>query len=348
MATSSSVSPGFVSCPGSFVDLTDLKCVDQLLVSQPSKEAQTMTGDTDNRQHPFLHHLDGEHVEWRDSRDNGVLDLAVGQYTTRHTDGGVDTNALRRERRRKQNDFFRTWWEDQKKASVDFCELNVSTSCAQTQQIADFEETAEKTEIDIAVFDPVTGTRYSVKGIQPHEMPVIGFYIDPRILPGFTYLVRPNGSKRPLFNGQALPLVSIGMGYGKRITFKGETCNTNTHFFWSDSRPEGYAFSLQAVVPGDQFLVQDKRECVIGHAFVNRVDPAQLETFTATSGGTTEKRVQVTAWCTIDFGSWSQTNVYVTGVAHVVKKKGNREATTLKVEGVDLPSVGACNLVSRE
>ncbi len=47
-----------------------------------------------------------------------------------------------------------------------------------------------------------------------------GTYVDPRITPGFQYRVRQLGSGKYLFKGRAMTLQSIGMGYGKRITFK--------------------------------------------------------------------------------------------------------------------------------
>lgn len=61
-------------------------------------------------------------------------------------------------------------------------------------------------------------------------------------MPGFTYRVRPLGLKRKhLFGGKALCLISIGAGYGKRLTFKPlpTSLNDNDNFFWSDSYADG-------------------------------------------------------------------------------------------------------------
>lgn len=93
----------------------------------------------------------------------------------------------------------------------------------------------------------------SSSGLLPHEQPVVGTYVDPRILTGFQYRVRPASSKKSLFGGTALTLLSVGRGYGKRLTFSSENLNCNDNYFWSDSNPEGYGFSIQAVSPGDDF-----------------------------------------------------------------------------------------------
>lgn len=84
-------------------------------------------------------------------------------------------------------------------------------------------------------------------------MPVIGTYVDPRILTGFKYRVRAADSKKFLFNGDALVLQAIGRGYGKRLTFASNNLNNNGNYFWSDTNPEGYGFSIEAVSPGDKF-----------------------------------------------------------------------------------------------
>lgn len=69
-----------------------------------------------------------------------------------------------------------------------------------------------------------------------------GTYVDPRIVPGFRYKVRPAESKKRIFNNRALQLISIGMGYAKRLTFEPEPNRLNNpqNHFWSDSIPGGY------------------------------------------------------------------------------------------------------------
>lgn len=62
-----------------------------------------------------------------------------------------------------------------------------------------------------------------------------------------------------LFKGKALTLQSIGRGFARRITFEpvDSTLNNNENYFWTDSRPEGYAFEIEAVSIGDKFTVYD-------------------------------------------------------------------------------------------
>lgn len=57
--------------------------------------------------------------------------------------------------------------------------------------------------------------------------------------------------------GRALRLVSVGMGYGKRITFASDKHNINDNYFWSDTHPEGYGFALRLVQEGDKFTLRD-------------------------------------------------------------------------------------------
>ena len=83
-----------------------------------------------------------------------------------------------------------------------------------------------------------------------------GTYIDPRILPGFYYRVRPaSGKRRPFFGGQPLKLTSIGMGYGKRLVFASDSFNHPENYMWSDSHPDGLGFEPSAVRSGMRFAV---------------------------------------------------------------------------------------------
>lgn len=107
--------------------------------------------------------------------------------------------------------------------------------------------------------------RYTVSQLEPHQFPAVGVYVDKRILPGFKYRVRPLSDPydvsnkkllQPLFNGKALTLKAIGRGYARRLTF--ETVNDKSiEHFWSDNRPEGYAFEIEAVTEGDKFTVYE-------------------------------------------------------------------------------------------
>lgn len=67
--------------------------------------------------------------------------------------------------------------------------------------------------------------------------------------------MRPATSRRHLFEGRSLLLQSVGMGYGKRITFKPDTLNAPENYFWSDSHPEGVGMEPRAVHPDMQFII---------------------------------------------------------------------------------------------
>lgn len=64
---------------------------------------------------------------------------------------------------------------------------------------------------------------------------------------------------RYLFGGKALTLQSIGRGFARRVTFEpyGSTLNENNNYFWTDSRPEGFVFEIEAVSDGDKFTIYD-------------------------------------------------------------------------------------------
>ncbi|KAK9679115.1 hypothetical protein QE152_g40261 [Popillia japonica] len=107
---------------------------------------------------------------------------------------------------------------------------------------------------------------YTIRPIESHQFPVIGVYIDKRVIPGFKYRIRPlpglndaNRNKKYLFGGRALVLKSIGRGYSRRFTFEADKdcLNNNANYFWSDNSPEGYAFELEAISEGDKFTIFD-------------------------------------------------------------------------------------------
>ena len=108
--------------------------------------------------------------------------------------------------------------------------------------------------------------RYEIRSPASHQFPAIGVYVDERIIPGFKYKVRPlpgvidlTSKQKCLFGGRALVLKNIGRGYARRFTFEAdENClNNNENYFWSDNRPEGYAFELEMISEGDKFTVFD-------------------------------------------------------------------------------------------
>lgn len=91
------------------------------------------------------------------------------------------------------------------------------------------------------------------------------------------YRVRPLMSRKKLFKGQPLHLQSIGMGYGKRLTFASEKRNANDNYFWSDSYPSGYGFSIHVISVGEKFTICDANHLAIGTCEIIEVDEAQFE-----------------------------------------------------------------------
>lgn len=103
-----------------------------------------------------------------------------------------------------------------------------------------------------------------------------GTYVDPRIIPGFYYRVRPNDRKEHLFQGRALRLLSIGMGYAKRLTFQPDSLVEPNNYLWSDNHPDGLGLEPRAVHEGMRFnvIAGDQK---IGEAQVFRADLPQME-----------------------------------------------------------------------
>jgi hypothetical protein len=53
-------------------------------------------------------------------------------------------------------------------------------------------------------------------------------------------------------------LISIGRGYGKKITFEPDEkiLGASNNFFWNDSHPDGLGFEPRAVHAGMKFAVR--------------------------------------------------------------------------------------------
>lgn len=104
----------------------------------------------------------------------------------------------------------------------------------------------------------------------------LGTYVDPRIIPGFHYKVRPNDRKDPLFGGRALKLCSIGMGYAKRLTFEPDSLIEPNNYLWSDNHPDGLGLEPRAVHTGMRFSIKAE-DHHLGEATVFRADLPQQE-----------------------------------------------------------------------
>ncbi|KAJ9579007.1 hypothetical protein L9F63_024882, partial [Diploptera punctata] len=154
--------------------------------------------------------------------------------------------------------------------------------------------------------------RYEVPALKPYEFPAVGVYVDPRIIPGFRYRVRliqnqyhffPNNEHQYLFNERALMLQSVGRGYSRRLTFQADTntLNNNTNYFWSDSRPEGFAFELELVSPGDKFTFHDANHVPAGTLEILKNNAPQEEISQAVlKDGSIQKTARIRSLCKLN------------------------------------------------
>ncbi|CAG9864431.1 unnamed protein product [Phyllotreta striolata] len=191
-------------------------------------------------------------------------------------------------------------------------------------------------------------TKYTMTGLESYELPVVGTYVDPRITPGFCYKVRPNDRKERLFNGEALKLMSIGMGYAKRLTFEPTSLVNPDNYLWSDSHPDGLGLEPRAVHKGMKFDVK-AGDIVLGEAEVFRDDLPQIEEQTEkikTANGTAiQKYIYVDVFCHVRLartgGASTENEEYlmrVSGLAVVRKEPKEHEAKVIRVEHVGLDS----------
>ncbi|KRT84938.1 hypothetical protein AMK59_2317, partial [Oryctes borbonicus] len=191
-------------------------------------------------------------------------------------------------------------------------------------------------------------TKYAVIGLASYEMPVIGTYVDPRILPGFHYKVRLCNRKKYLFNAKPLRLQSIGIGYGKRLTFESDSQLNHANFLWSDSHQDGLAFEIRAVMENMQFWITSGNQ-ILGEATVFRADLPQIEERmekleVAVERYSYVKHVHVDVMCHIrmdvnESGVFHNENlVRVYGLAIVRKDSGRRNGYVERIESIALDS----------
>ncbi|KAG7308601.1 hypothetical protein JYU34_005820 [Plutella xylostella] len=192
--------------------------------------------------------------------------------------------------------------------------------------------------------------QYCIVGLERYEFPVIGTYVDPRIIAGFQYRVRPAGSRRHLFQGRDMLLQSVGLGYGKRITFKPDTLNAPENYFWSDSHPDGLGMEPRAVSTGMKFTVTGNGG-LLGEASVFRADLPQVEERTeyvevpGQRAPAVDKYIHVDVTCHVKLATTGGGSVdsevhlmRVSGVALVRKEPTNSTARLVKVFNVGLDS----------
>nr|CAD7266478.1 unnamed protein product [Timema shepardi] len=187
--------------------------------------------------------------------------------------------------------------------------------------------------------------QYTVIGLNAYEIPVIGTYVDPRIVPGFDYRVRPAGGKHHLFQGRALTLTSVGPGYGKRLTFAPDLkcLNSPNNYLWSDSHPEGLGFEPRALHVGMRLAIVSESE-ELGEAVVFRTDYAQQEekqeVVSCMEGTTVTKYIYVDVTCHVTLKSREDIveAMRVSGTAVVVREPGQPKARLRRIENVGLAS----------
>ncbi len=134
---------------------------------------------------------------------------------------------------------------------------------------------------------------------------------------------------------------------------QGEKLNSNLNYFYSDTQPTGYGFTLVPVQTGDRFDVCDEDNCTVGVAKVMSVDFLQAEKSDRMTprGGVAEKHVGVSLTCDIGYqdGSHGLLNLQsqtlqVCGIATVLRRSRAVLATTAMIKDVLLPGVGLCRL----
>jgi len=181
--------------------------------------------------------------------------------------------------------------------------------------------------------------RMTINGLEAYEFPVIGTYVDPRILPGFFYRARPVHSRKSLFGGRALLLKTVGRGYGKRITFDSDRLNSNANYFWSDSFYDGLGFSIQVVFDGMDFVIEDQNGAIIGRARIIEADVPQVEEHQSIKGDHISKRVRVDIICNITFDHEEVVRTLrVNGLAIVEKSRWQPQARVTSIVNIGIAS----------
>lgn len=176
----------------------------------------------------------------------------------------------------------------------------------------------------------------------------LGTYVDKSIIPGFSYKVRKNLTNEYLFDGRAIPLENVGLGYGKRITFQGETLNDNENYFWSDSRVHGFGFTLQTLSQ-NAFTVTDSTGQV-GRVVISNpalIPDNELSTVVR-DNGRVEKTVRVNFSCDATMRE-GKSNIFVEdvevqGLALVVREGASEVAKVEKIVLENFIADGCCLL----
>lgn len=145
------------------------------------------------------------------------------------------------------------------------------------------------------------------------------------------------------------------MGYGRRLTFSSDVLNSNEFYFWSDSEPNGFAFSIQAVEIGQKFIVQDSMDSEVGEVVINKICGPQEEVSMDSGENGVIKRVHVTVMCSVTYYQRhnhglielvsSKNEEVMTGEAILSKPRAVRKAKLASIDRAFLARVGHCKLI---
>ena len=193
----------------------------------------------------------------------------------------------------------------------------------------------------------------------PHEicLALSGTYVDPRIVPGFRYVIRQLcANDRCLFQGRALRLVGVGMGYGKRVTMERDAnvIDTNENFFYSDSHSAGYGVKPVALERGDQMTIFDSYSLPIGRARIEQVHTQQEVKSKVSSTGDVIKTLNVCVSVSVEFEGGSNSlsllaprTLQLCARVEWVKVKGAKHASVECVLDLQNDLLRQCTLVPR-
>jgi len=176
-----------------------------------------------------------------------------------------------------------------------------------------------------------------------------GTYVDAQIVPGFYYRVRRVGGDNDdyLFNGEPRQLMSVGMGYGKRVTFKGDNALDNSDFyFYSDTEQEGFAFIPAVPENKTKFCMIDGNGRLIADVKVTDISRHQIHINSDTLNDAITSRLSIDFTCDIDFHAGSGgyfplhssiTDCALHGIAVMCRSGSARNAAVLqKIEKIML------------
>lgn len=252
--------------------------------------------------------------------------------------------------RRLQNALWRVWWR-QTRARFHATVKEIPEGEDIVGDVVPEVRTIDVRGEDIGDFP----TEYTISAPRPYEIPVVGTYIDKKIVPGFAYRVRRNGTSDFLFNGEALVLKSIGRGYGKRLTFHSDAVE-NDNFFWSDSNPdEGFAFSIQVIYEGNEFDVLDRHGRKVAETRLITVSDEQEINDVLLQKREIDMVVSVEMECSLKFLSLDHVpehlrdqivDLTTSGAALSRKTLSSWKAETVEIRNVHIRDIGACSFYS--